>query len=116
MVFVNIVPQVRVCIVRIPNCMCPGSVLFQAGLILEMISHDRTSRPSAAEILARLDGTTAGTGSNDNPARSEVSDRVATDVDGNSQHSVAELLSIIEDLRRQVAAKDLLIEQLTNQQ
>lgn len=91
-----------------------------------MISHDRTSRPSAAEILARLDrpGVRSDEPVVTRPQFGEEEERrdsaalpplVMDGSDGDAHRSIPELLSIIEDLRRQVAEKNLLIERLTNQ-
>ena len=94
-------------------------IFYQADLIVEMMSHDRASRPSASEILARLDRVTP-----ENQRSSPDSDRFGTSSNegggdddagadaSQAQPTTAELLSIIEDLRRQLAEKDLLIERL----
>ncbi len=67
-----------------------------------MVSFDRFLRPTAAEIITLLN-----------------SDRTSTEkttIPPTSKLSHDELLSIIEDLRRQVAEKDLIIEALTKKQ
>ena len=65
-----------------------------------MTSCDRALRPSAAEIIGHLSSDATSTGR-------------ATIIIPSSQLSNDELLLIIEDLRRQVAEKDLIIESLT---
>lgn len=67
--------------------------------MLKMTSHDRTHRPSAEEIIDLLDSLQS------------LSKR--TTASPSSHLSKKELLLIIEDLRRQLAEKDLLIDKLT---
>lgn len=67
-----------------------------------MVSFDRFLRPSAAQIIALLNSDRTSTETTTIPQTSKLS------------HD--ELLSIIEDLRRQVAEKDLIIEALTKKQ
>lgn len=64
-----------------------------------MISHERTSRPSAAEVITRLDLYLSATKTATTPLSSKL--------------SKVELLLIIEDLKRQLAEKDLVIKELT---
>lgn len=63
-----------------------------------MISRDRALRPSAAEVISYLDS---------NPTTPQTA-ACAT-----NQFNHDELLSIIEDLKRQIAEKDSVIEALT---
>ncbi|XP_057371544.1 eukaryotic translation initiation factor 2-alpha kinase 3-like isoform X2 [Daphnia carinata] len=72
-----------------------------AMLVTKMISRDRELRPSAEEIISYLD------------SNSPTSKTAAS---ATSHFSKDELWSIIEDLRRQIAEKDLIIEALTKKQ
>ncbi|KAI9564513.1 hypothetical protein GHT06_008252 [Daphnia sinensis] len=72
-----------------------------AMLVTKMISRDRELRPSAAEIISYLDS---------NSPTSKTAESAT------SHFSKDELWSIIEDLRRQIAEKDLIIEALTKKQ
>lgn len=67
--------------------------------MLQMVSRDRVLRPSATDIKICLESY-----------RSSVEKNTAT---SSSKFSTAELLSIIEDLKRQLKEKDLVIENLT---
>lgn len=70
-------------------------------LVAKMISRDRKLRPSAAEIISYLD------------SNSPSSKTAAT---ASTNFSKNELWAIIEDLKRQLAEKDLIIEELTRKQ
>ena len=72
----------------------------QASLILDMVSTDCTKRPSAAQILERLDVPVATTNS---------------EMKEDANQSVPELLAIIADLKRQLALKETLIRQLSQE-
>ena len=65
-----------------------------------MTSSDRVLRPSATEVISHLHSDRTPTERTFSPLK----------------HSINELLSIIDDLRRQVAEKDLIIETLTKKQ
>ena len=64
-----------------------------------MLSTDRAKRPSAAEILTQLD----------------VPVVVNLNKEDNANQSVPELLAIIADLKRQLALKETLIRQLSQE-
>ena len=64
-----------------------------------MLSTDRAKRPSAAEILTQLD----------------VPVVVNLKKEDNANQSVPELLAIIADLKRQLALKETLIHQLSQE-
>lgn len=70
--------------------------------MLKMTSRDRTHRPSAEEIIDLVDSLQS-------PSKKTTA---AT----SSHLSKRELLLVIEDLRRQLAEKDLLIDKLTKNQ
>lgn len=78
-----------------------GSLLKQASLILDMVSNDCTKRPSAAQTLERLDVPVA--------TNSEIKQKEK------ANQSVPELLAIIADLKRQLALKETLIRQLSQE-
>lgn len=72
----------------------------KAKLILRMISHDQASRPTIGEVKDLLD------------SKRPTTTKTTTAFADSSAPCNEELLSIIEDLRRQVAEKDLIIADL----
>lgn len=71
-----------------------------------MISHDPATRPSAAEVMAELIANESA-GTSQQKTEDSMSGHSTSD-------SVSQLLLVIEALKKEIAEKNLIIQQLTS--